>query len=84
MLGRRQFLKAGAGILAAPLISGPAGYKVPAGERASRAVQSPASSGAGALKLIGVEEHVLDPAMGAATMGLVRARAPICSTGAAG
>ena len=76
MLGRRQFLKASAGILAAPLVGGSAASKSSAGNRPLQAGRSHGSARAEAMLLIGVEEHVLDPAMGAATQGLVRARAP--------
>jgi hypothetical protein len=75
MLGRRQFLKAGGSwLLAAPLVAHPSDSIRAANETAPARSEEPGVNTT--MKLICVEEHALDPAIGAATRKLVGAEAP--------
>jgi hypothetical protein len=76
MHGRRRILEAGAGLAAGPLLA--ALLASAHGSRIAIEVQRrPLHSGnATAMKLICVEEHVLDPGIGAATQDLLRIEAP--------
>lgn len=77
MQGRRQFLKlGGTWLFATPWIGAIAGNTKAACESAPLISSPETSINQLPLKLICVEEHVLDPAIGAATRSLVGAEAP--------
>lgn len=76
MFGRRRFLQMGAGLLAAPLTANQSANAQAAGKRDARASRAKTPIGEVNMKLICVEEHVLDPGIGAATQALASAKAP--------
>lgn len=77
MHNRRQFLKAGGRcLLAAPFIAGFDNKSRAVAGTPPLSASTPTSISAKPMRLICVEEHVLDPAIGAATASRVAAEAP--------